>query len=494
MKLKARLKIAFCAVILVPILLFGAAIWGFSKYQIRGIEKSSGINFSLEYLVNSVQIISQSTEELCERMRETARTDPDRFLNFSYLQEINEELSSKYSYLLMRKDGEVYYKGTAGDVEKLFRQLPEFGEGITGADGGTYIGQDINALVKQVDLTFSDETTSSVFIITSASAMMPQMRTLLIDMLIVIIVILAITAIVMTVWIYTGINNPLKKLREAARRITEGDLDFTLEPEGDDEISDLCRDFEAMRKRLKESEEEKERYDNENKELISNISHDLKTPITTVKGYVEGIMDGVADTPEKMDHYIKTIYNKANDMDRLINELTFYSKIDTNRIPYTFNKINVAEYFDDCAEEVCLDLEERNIRFTYLNQVDKSTVIIADAEQMKRVINNIIGNSIKYIDKPQGKIELRILDAGDFIQVELEDNGKGIEAKSLPNIFDRFYRTDASRNSAQGGSGIGLSIVRKIIEDHGGKIWASSKLGRGTTMSFVIRKYQEVPV
>ena len=205
-------------------------------------------------------------------------------------------------------------------------------------------------------------------------------------------------------------------------------------------------------------------------------------------------MDGVADTPQKMDRYIKTIYNKANDMDRLINELTFYSKIDTNRIPYTFNKINVAEYFDDCAEEVCLDLEERNIRFTYLNQVDKNTVIIADAEQMKRVINNIIGNSIKYIDKPRGKIELRILDAGDFIQVELEDNGKGIEAKNLPNIFDRFYRTDASRNSSQGGSGIGLSIVRKIIEDHGGKIWASSKLGRGTTISFVIRKYQEVPV
>ena len=494
MKLKTRLKIAFCAVILVPIFLFGAAIWGYSRYHIRAIEKSSGINFSLENLVNSVQTISQSTEELCKRMRETARTDPDRFLNFSYLQELNEELSSKYSYLLMRKDGEIYYKGIPGDVEKLFQELPEFGESISGADAGTYIGQDIKALVKQVDLTFSDDSMASVFIITSASAVMPQMRTLLIDILIVIIVVLVITAIVMTVWIYTGINNPLKKLREAARRITHGDLDFTLEPEGDDEISDLCRDFEAMRKRLKESEEEKERYDNENKELISNISHDLKTPITTVKGYVEGIMDGVADTPQKMDRYIKTIYNKANDMDRLINELTFYSKIDTNRIPYTFNKINVAEYFDDCAEEVCLDLEERNIRFTYLNQVDKNTVIIADAEQMKRVINNIIGNSIKYIDKPRGKIELRILDAGDFIQVELEDNGKGIEAKNLPNIFDRFYRTDASRNSSQGGSGIGLSIVRKIIEDHGGKIWASSKLGRGTTISFVIRKYQEVPV
>lgn len=494
MKLRKRLQIAFCAVILVPILLFGAAIFGFSHYQVKAIEKTYGIDFSLETFSNSVQFISQSTEELCKDMREMAGKDPDRFLNFSYLETVNNSLTSKFSFLLLRRDGEIYYKGTDDNVEKIFNELPEYGDNNMAADSGTYIGKDVKALVKQVDMTFSDGSQGSAFIITSASAMIPEMKKLLLEVMLAIVIILIITAGVMIFWIYTGISNPLNKLREATRRIRDGDLDFTIEPEGDDEISELFRDFESMRKRLKESEEEKERYDVENKELISNISHDLKTPITTVKGYVEGIMDGVADTPEKMDRYIKTIYNKANDMDRLINELTFYSKIDTNRIPYTFNKINVADYFDDCAEEVCLDMEERNIQFTYLNQVDKSTMIIADAEQMKRVINNIIGNSVKYIDKPKGKIELRIRDAGDFIQVELEDNGKGIAAKDLPNIFDRFYRTDASRNSAQGGSGIGLSIVRKIIEDHGGKIWASSKLGRGTTMYFVVRKYQEVPV
>ena len=120
-------------------------------------------------------------------------------------------------------------------------------------------------------------------------------------------------------------------------------------------------------------------------------------------------------------------------------------------------------------------------------------MIIADPEQLSRVIHNIIGNSLKYLDKPQGFINIRIKDVGDFIQVEIEDNGKGIAAKDLPYIFDRFYRTDASRNSATGGSGIGLSIVRKIIEDHGGKIWATSKEETGTIMYFVIRKYQEVP-
>src|SRR5699024_5403240 len=130
--------------------------------------------------------------------------------------------------------------------------------------------------------------------------------------------------------------------------------------------------------------------------------------------------------------------------------------------------------------------------FSYYNYCDESVIIIADAEQMKRVINNIISNSIKYMDKPQGKIKIRIKDVGDFIQVEIEDNGKRIAQKELPYIFDRFYRTGSSRNAEQGGNGIGLSIVKKIMEQHVVKIWASSKLGTGTVMKFVLRKYQEV--
>ena len=109
-------------------------------------------------------------------------------------------------------------------------------------------------------------------------------------------------------------------------------------------------------------------------------------------------------------------------------------------------------------------------------------MVIADAEQIKRVINNIISNSMKYMDKPKKAINIRLRDVGDFIQIEIEDNGKGIAQKDLANIFDRFYRTDASRNSSKGGSGIGLSIVKKIMEDHGGQVWATSKEGTGTIM------------
>ena len=311
------------------------------------------------------------------------------------------------------------------------------------------------------------------------------------------LVILIFTSVSIGLWIYRSVATPLVKLRKATQNIKEGNLDFVLEVDGTDEFAELCRDFEEMRRRLKESAEEKVLLDKENKELISNISHDLKTPITAVKGYVEGIMDGVADTPEKMDRYVRTIYNKTNEMDHLINELTFYSKIDTNRIPYTFSKLNVDDYFSDCAEEVGLELETRGIQLYYANYVEKDVLVIADGEQIRRVIHNIISNAIKYMDKGKGMkgiIQIRVKDVGDFVQVEIEDNGKGIAAKDLPYIFDRFYRTDVSRNSAKGGSGIGLSIVRKILEDHGGKVWATSREDIGTIMYFVLRKYQEVPV
>lgn len=313
------------------------------------------------------------------------------------------------------------------------------------------------------------------------------------DVIFVVLVIMVFTSLTVGSWIYRSVAAPLVKLKRATNNIKEGNLDFVMEVDGDDEFAELCRDFEEMRKRLKESTEEKIVLDKENKELISNISHDLKTPITAVKGYVEGIMDGVADTPEKMDRYIRTIYNKTTEMDHLINELTFYSKIDTNRIPYTFSKIRVNDYFDDCVEELGLELEVKGIELVYANYVNEDVVIIADGEQLGRVVNNIISNSIKYMNKSHGIIQLRVKDVGDFIQVEIEDNGKGISSKDLAYIFDRFYRTDVSRNSSKGGSGIGLSIVKKIMEDHGGKVWATSREGTGTIMYFVLRKYQEVP-
>ena len=317
------------------------------------------------------------------------------------------------------------------------------------------------------------------------------LKFLTVDLGMSVMIILLFTAIILIMWIYGSIVQKINHLKDAAENIKEGNLDFNIDVRGNDEFSEVAKALEAMRKRLKENAVEKLETENNEKQLISNIAHDLKTPLTAIQGYAEGLLDGVAATPEKQISYIKTIYNKAGEMNTLLNELTIYSKIDTNRIPYNYQKLNVSDYFLDCVEELGMDLDNQNIQLNYYNQVDDTTEIIADPEQLKRVIHNIVGNSVKYMGKKTGLIQLRLLDVGDFVQVEIEDNGSGIAVKDLPYIFDRMYRGDASRNSSVRGSGIGLSIVQKIIEDHGGKIWATSKEGEGTVMYFVLRKYQE---
>ena len=321
----------------------------------------------------------------------------------------------------------------------------------------------------------------------------PQVsRSLVVEALWVMVFILIVYAILLTTWVNKGVFLHIRELNKAMDHISEGDFDYVLDAslvEG--EFAELFESYEDMRLRLKESSEDRLRDEAQNRELISNITHDLKTPITSIKGYAEGIIDGVADTEEKKARYIRTIYDKTKDLDRLLNELTYYSSIDNNKIPYNFHRIDVGEFFSDCVEEVGMDLENKDIELIYENLLQPETRIIADPIQLRKVVNNIIGNSVKYMNKSHGEISIRLLDAVDSVRVEIEDNGKGIANKDLSNIFERFYRTDASRNSAQGGSGIGLSIVKKIIEDHGGYIWATSKEGEGTCMHFVIRKYVE---
>ena len=310
----------------------------------------------------------------------------------------------------------------------------------------------------------------------------------------ILVIILFICSVRLFNWLKTGVMEPLMKLSDAIKEVASGNLDHILDRDSDDEIGNVSQEFENLRIRLKENMESRQKLDRENRELIGNISHDLKTPITAIKGYAEGILDGVVSTPQQQEKYITTIYNKADDMAKLIDELTYYTKIDTNRIPYKFEKVSPVEFFYDCVEDVGLDLESKGIIFTNGQDVSPDDVVIADVEQLAKVVNNIVNNAVKYMDKTPGKISIFLRDDGDFVKFEIKDNGKGIEASELSKVFDRFYRTDASRNSGTGGSGIGLSIAKKIIEDHGGKIWASSKVGEGSTFTFILRKYQETEV
>ena len=245
-------------------------------------------------------------------------------------------------------------------------------------------------------------------------------------------------------------------------------------------------------KRLKEIEDQLAREQEESetmlREMLGNITHDLKTPLTAIRGYSQGILDGVAATPERMNKYVTTIRNKADDMAGLVDELSLFAQIYKNDIEYRRSEVEVNDFISRCMGNLALDLETRHIDFLYRNDVEKGTLLYIDEEKVKRVFYNIVGNAYKYIDKDAGMIYIHVEGKEHVIWIHIQDNGTGIEESELPFIFDRFYRTDSSRNSKTGGTGLGLAIAKKVIEDHGGEIYAESEKGKGTKISFSLPK------
>ncbi len=294
-------------------------------------------------------------------------------------------------------------------------------------------------------------------------------------------------------WQQEHLSRPFKKLQDAAGRIRDGNLDHELTSEEEDEFSTLFESFEEMRLRLKNSAEEQLRAEQDGKVMLSNISHDLKTPITAIKGYVEGIRDGVASTPEKQARYLSTIYSKAEEMEKLVDQLYFYSLVESGRIPYHFTRIPARAYFSDCRWELKEELDAQEMVTGYENRIPEDICMAADPEQLHRVISNVVSNAVKYRDRTREKnqIAFRFFLEGETIVAEIEDNGVGIAPEDLPHVFERFYRADAARSASTGGNGIGLSIVQKIMEDHGGRALLTSEKGKGSCMRLELPVYKE---
>lgn len=490
MKYHTRLKIAFVIILVFPIILLIMSYGMFGKSQLETIEKNYGIDmdgyknwFDTTMVMDK---ISKKTQEDIQQAIQNGKFEEDYL---DYVDQLNEKQSKIYSYLVVYDRDKFTYIGIPDSMSSnILVGLPVISEEDELWNNGILSGDTEKYLVYPNYVAHKDGTWGIVYLLAETNRMLPEVQDYLVSFRIMSLVIIALMVVCLIIWADKCFFAPMRKLRKAMKTITEGNLACEVKEDYEEELGGLCRDFENMRIHLKEAIDDKMRYDRDTKELISNISHDLKTPLTTIKGYVEGILDGVADSPDKMDRYLKTVYNKANDMERLIGELTLYSKIDTNEIPYNFIKINVKAYFDDCAEEIRTELESRNFVLTYLNYVPDDVCLIADPEQLYRVINNIISNSIKYNNKARGVINIRVREEKEYIHLEIEDNGQGVSPEEAGRIFERFYRTDASRNSRTGGSGIGLSIVKKIVEAHGGTIWAVSNKNVGLTMHILLRK------
>ncbi len=274
------------------------------------------------------------------------------------------------------------------------------------------------------------------------------------------------------------ILEPLSALRAAALRIRSGELDAPLEVTTfDDEIGETCRTFETMRRELVSARDLKARYENNRKELIAGISHDLATPLTALKGYISGLRDGIVRTEEKRRHYVEMMYETTAGMERLTDELFLFSKLDLGRVEFQSERVSMREYFADFVEEKKIFYAERGLTLRLTDGSTDGTIAI-DRIQLARVVDNLLDNSLKYRRGDGVTVEIDVRRENDLMRIAFADDGSGVEADQLPRLFESFYRTDSARSNTSKGSGLGLAIVKQIIETMGGSVRAeASALG-----------------
>jgi signal transduction histidine kinase len=323
--------------------------------------------------------------------------NPGIFDNQTFLSKVNQQLKKTGTGLLVRKGKQVIYrsaflKGLDTDDLPLFGLFGEI-------DPVEQIHHKVVS-IKKLDFYYPDNTEGSLFFVTDASSLAKFVRSSYPILFVSLILTLIITNGLLTYFVSKSIIRPIRELQRAAREMKDGNLDVSIKPHSKDELGQLAQSFEEMRSRLKDSIDTQIAYEENRKELIANISHDLKTPITTIKGYVEGIRDGVANNPEKIERYVQTIYTKAIDLDHMIDELFLYSKLDLQRLPFHFERFDFKSYLEDFVEELRYDLEDKNISINLLVENQRGYLIDGDRENLKRVINNIVENSLKYNDQP----------------------------------------------------------------------------------------------
>lgn len=512
MKIRNRLLIAFVVMTIFPLLLtLCCANFILRKQGIPYQDRKAGNYGHFDFLMDPLSFFYQMTLDEYHKIEAAIEENPDQFLDTAYSAKIDTNLLEKDSSLIVLREGRSIYKNAhVAEADTLpIRQNWQEGD----FDQMTYLDSSGKCIVKEKNFRFRDRTGGTILLITDFTKIRSRWIHALQDIFVALFIIYLGTNALLTAWIYQGIVRPLNILRLATTQIGNGILNHPIQVTGKDEIGQLCTDFDNMRIRLKNIINRQLHTENDILELLDSLSHDLKTPITAIKGYTEGIMDGVADTKEKQLRYLKTIYTKSNDISYLIDELSVYAKIEQDVFPYDFIPINLDEYFNDCIDSFRLDLEQDHISIDYYNSTDPATKVLIDPQQLRRAIQNLVGNAVKYNDNPDGHIYVRIEDMPEktnkpqflqinengtqmrperisksFVRVEIEDNGPGIAAADLPHIFERFYRADDSRNSSKRGSGLGLAIVKMIIYDHGGTVGAESIEGTGSLFHFTLRK------
>ncbi len=307
----------------------------------------------------------------------------------------------------------------------------------------------------------------------------------------VIVAIFILTIIIISLITSNTLVKPINKISKGAYEISRGNLDYKIDYKSKNELGILADNFNNMSRQIKYYIEKQSKADLQQKEMIAGIAHDLRTPLTSIKGYVEGLRDGIADTPEKKEHYLNTIYSSTCDTEKMLDDLLAISKLELGNITLNFEKVSV-EDFIAFAADLKKGLEENDFDFKIINNSKTNPCFRIDTDRFVRVISNIISNSIKY-RRPdiKGLLTITISEYSQSVIFEIKDNGMGVDKESLPRIFDTLYRADKARSNVRDGSGLGLSVCKQIIELHGGMIWAQSEIGKGLSIFISLPVFKE---
>lgn len=304
--------------------------------------------------------------------------------------------------------------------------------------------------------------------------------------IIICIAICSVTNTIITRRMASEFEKPLRELRSNMDTIRNGDLNFEVMGSELDEIDDLCEGFDSMRRALVYSREKEIRLKHERNMLIANISHDLKTPVTSIQGYIDGINDGVADTPEKLRRYLNTIKFKAGVIDELVSNLSTFSKLELSRLDFNMSPGDLRDLVLDVTDSYKIDFERAGAAL----ETDICTAplpVQIDGEKIRRVLSNLIDNSLKYRRAENAAVKISCFTDEGNAYITVQDNGIGIEPKELNRVFESFYRTDRSRTSQVKGNGLGLSIAKQITEKHGGRLWLrSGGINKGATATICL--------
>lgn len=284
--------------------------------------------------------------------------------------------------------------------------------------------------------------------------------------------------VILSHWISKSVLVPLQKLRHGTKDIREGNLDTSIDYAKQDEFGEVCRDFDEMRVYLKDSVEQRLKDEQRKKDLIIGISHDLRTPLTSISGYLDGLMDGIANTPEKRQRYLAAIKTRTRDLSRLVDSLSEYNRLDSSTFHYHLEpwdlSIFIKQYLSAYEEEA----RQNHIEFQTLGMGDAYPVLM-DKNEMKRVLDNLLTNTIRYRNQPHSKvlISLKRVEHSTVVEFIFSDDGPGVPEESLDRIFESFYRVDGARSNTGEGSGIGLAVVKEIIMGHSGIVHAENHEG-----------------